>query len=142
MQRLGINIITGVGRNRSIPYDDAFFAAVLACHACYYVDRGTRFSDNIREIARVMKPSGRFVLSLPIGSSYIMRGARDLGDGHMEIANDPYGVRNGAILKKFDSEAEIETALSPFFTDIRIGACRNDFWGIEEHVWTVVCRRI
>jgi hypothetical protein len=70
-----------------------------------------------------------------------MRGAKDLGDGHMEIANDPYGVRNGYVLKKFDREAEIEAALSPAFVDFAIGACRNDFWGIEEHVWIVACRR-
>ena len=59
----------------------------------------------------------------------------------MEIANDPYGVRNGYILKKFDTAEEIMTALAPHFTDARIGSCRNDWWGIEEHVWTVVCRK-
>jgi SAM-dependent methyltransferase len=142
MQRLGVDVTLRVGRNRSIPYESAFFDSVLACHACYYVDPGTRFSDNIREIARVMKSSGRFVFSAPIGSSYIMREARDLGDGHMQIANDPYGLRNGSILKMFGSEDEIEKALLPFFGDFRVGSCRNDFWGIEEHVWTVVCRRI
>jgi hypothetical protein len=59
----------------------------------------------------------------------------------MEIRNDPYGVRNGYVLKKFDDEREIESALGRWFTDFHIGACRNDFWGIEEHVWTVVCHR-
>jgi hypothetical protein len=70
-----------------------------------------------------------------------MRGANDLGDGHMEITQDPYGVRNGYVLKKFDSPAEIEAALSTLFLDFEIGSCRNDFWGIDEHVWTVVCRK-
>ena len=50
-----------------IPFDDAFFDAVLACHACYYVDPGTRFGDNVNEIARVLKPGGSFVFSAPIG---------------------------------------------------------------------------
>jgi SAM-dependent methyltransferase len=141
MKSIGIDVNLKVGRNHNIPYSDDFFDTVLACHACYYIDPDTRFEDNLREIARVLKHGGSFVFSVPIGTSYIMRGAKDLGNGHMEIANDPYGVRNGYVLKKFDTEAEIQTALSPIFTDLEIGSCRNDFWGIDEHVWVVVCRK-
>jgi SAM-dependent methyltransferase len=141
MKSIGIDVDLKVGRNHNIPYSDDFFDTVLACHACYYIDPDTRFEDNLREIGRVLKHGGSFVFSVPIGTSYIMRGAKDLGNGHMEIANDPYGVRNGYVLKKFDTEAEIRTALSPIFTDLEIGSCRNDFWGIDEHVWAVVCRK-
>jgi SAM-dependent methyltransferase len=141
MQRLGIDVTTRVGRNNSIPFDDAFFDTVLACHACYYVDPDLRFDDNVREIARVLKPGGSFVFSAPIATSYILRGARDLGNGHMEVANDPYGVRNGSVLKKFDQESDIKMELSPAFEHFAIGSCRNDFWGIDEHVWIVVCRK-
>lgn len=142
MRTLGLAIEARVGRNASIPYADRFFDHVLACHACYYIDPGTRFSDNVAEIARVTKPEGLFVFSVPMATSYIFRGARDLGEGHMEIANDPYGVRNGYVLKKFDTAKDIEDALAPAFEDARIGSCQNDFWGIEEHVWTVVARRV
>lgn len=141
MRRLGVTVENRVGRNCAIPFPDGFFNHVLACHACYYVDPGSYFEDNLREIARVLRPGGRFVFSAPIGTTYIMEGARDLGGGHMEIANDPYGVRNGSVMRKFDDESEIKVALSPLFEDVRIGACRNDFWGIDEHVWTVVCTR-
>jgi SAM-dependent methyltransferase len=141
MQRLGVNVTLHVGRNRSIPHDDATFDAVLACHSCYYVDPGSRFADNLREIGRVLKPQGSFIFSAPMGTSYIFRGARDHGDAHMEVVEDPYGIRNGVILKKFDRELEIKDALAPTFTDFAIGSCRNDFWGIEEHVWIVVCRK-
>jgi SAM-dependent methyltransferase len=139
MRRLGYDVETRVGHNSNIPYEDEFFDAVLACHACYYVHSGTRFSDNVTEIARALKSGGSFVFSAPIGSSYIMRDATDLGDGHMQITRDPYGVRNGSILKKFDRAVDIEAELSPTFQDFAIGSCRNDFWGIEEHVWIVVC---
>jgi SAM-dependent methyltransferase len=141
MRRLGVSVDVRVGRNRSIPFDDRFFEHVLACHSCYYVDPESRFDDNLAEIARVMKPGARWVLSAPIATSYIFRGAVDLGGGHMEIHMDPYGVRNGYVLKKFDDEREIEAAFGRWFTDFHIGSCRNDFWGIDEHVWTVVCHR-
>src|SRR5262249_18752591 len=141
MARRGIGVTTRVGRNRAIPFVDAFFDYVLACHACYYVDRKTRFADNAREIGRVLKSGGTFIFSAPMTSSYILKGACDLGDRHMEIVNDPYGVRNGSILKSFADEAEIAASLTPAFENFAIGSCRNDFWGIEEHVWIVVCRR-
>lgn len=141
MKRLDIDVTLAVGRNHSIPFDDAMFDIILACHACYYIDPDKRFSDNIKEISRTLQPRGSFIFSAPIGTSYIMRGAQDAGDGHMIIANDPYGVRNGYMMKKFDNEGEILAALDSDFDSFAIGSCRNDFWGVEEHVWIVVCRK-
>jgi SAM-dependent methyltransferase len=141
MQRLGVAVELHVGRNAQLPFDDGFFDQVLACHSCYYVDADGRFSDNVREIGRVLRPGGRLVASLPMPTTYVLRGARDLGGGHMEVRNDPYELRNGCILMKFDSQRDIERAFAPRFEDLRIGSCLHDFWGIEEHIWTVVCRR-
>ncbi|MEQ8791563.1 MAG: class I SAM-dependent methyltransferase [Pirellulaceae bacterium] len=141
MKSLGVDAEIRVGRNRAIPFEDRRFDELLACHACYYVDPGTTFRDNLLEIARVLAPGGRFVFSAPTPSTYILRDAVDLGDGHLEVANDPYGLRNGYVLKCFADEDSIAGGLSPYFDDFAIGCCRNDFWGIEEHVWTVVCRR-
>ena len=138
---LGHRIEARVGRNHMIPYPDGHFDHVLACHACYYVDPGTSFPDNLAEIARVLKPGGRFIFSAPIATSYIMAGAEDLGGGHMRIANDPYGVRNGYVMRKFDTAAEIEATLAPLFAKAAIGSARNDWWGIDEQVWIVACER-
>ena len=57
------------------------------------------------------------MLSAPIATSYIFQGAVDLGAGHMEIRMDPYGVRNGSVLKKFDDEREIESTFGRWFTE-------------------------
>ena len=138
---LGHKVEARVGRNHQIPYADAFFDHVLACHACYYVDPGTVFADNLKEIARVLKPGGRFIFSAPVSTSYIMRGAQDIGGGHMRIANDPYGVRNGYVMRKFDTAGEIARALAPLFGNVRTGSARNDWWGIDEQVWITVCER-
>src|SRR5262245_25166607 len=66
MTKLDVDVTLAVGRNHSIPFEDAAFDIVLACHACYYVDPGKRFNDNILEIFRVLKPGGSFVFSAPI----------------------------------------------------------------------------
>jgi len=58
MRHLGVTVDVRVGRNRAIPFEDRFFDHVLACHSCYYIDPGSRFEDNVAEIARVMKPGG------------------------------------------------------------------------------------
>jgi SAM-dependent methyltransferase len=141
MAKVRVTVEARVGRNSEIPYEERYFDHVLACNSCYYVDAGQQFSDNLREVARVMKSGGLFIHSLPMGSTFIMDGAKDLGDGHMEITRDPYGVRVGAVLRKFESVEEIERTLSPWFTDIRIGSCRDDYWGSAVHLWLVVCRR-
>jgi len=67
--------------------------------------------------------------------------AIDTGNGHMKITQDPYGVRVGAILKKYDTSFEIEHDLSPMFKNISIGSCKDDFWGSHVHLWFVVCEK-
>ncbi len=141
MKAQGIQVEAKAGRNAQIPYADGYFDHILACNSCYYIDEGQRYSDNLAEIARVIKPNGLFVHSLPMATTFIMDNAIDEGDGHMRITQDPYGVRVGAMLKKFDSEPEIIAALDPWFTDIQIGSCRDDYWGSLVHLWFVVCRR-
>lgn len=141
MASLGVPADVRVGRNSAIPFDDQAFDTVLACHSCYYVDAGQRISDNLAEIARVMKPGGQFVFSAPQRTAYYVPTGIDRGDGHIEITNDPYGVRNGQIVRPFKDADDIIATASPWFESFEIGSCTNDFWGIEEHVWAVVCRR-
>lgn len=141
MGEQGIEVDARAGRNSSIPFDDKYFDHLLACSACYYIDEGQTYKDNLTEIARVIKPGGLFIHCLPMPTTFIMENAIDRGDGHMEITQDPYGVRVGAILKKFDNPEEIKANLDPWFTDIRIGSCQDDYWGSKVHLWFVVCTR-
>jgi SAM-dependent methyltransferase len=139
---LGIQAELKTGTNAHIPYNDEYFQYALACHSCYYVEPGDTFSDNLAEIARVLKPGGYFVSSLPMTGSYILKDAKPLPNGHYEITNDPYGLRNGTVFRVFKSEEEIRETLTPFFHNFSIGYCDDMFWGIHQKVWTVVCRRL
>lgn len=141
LSNLGINAELRAGTNAHIPYNDGYFQYVLACHSCYYVEAGDTFNTNLAEIARVLESDGYFVASLPMTGSYILKDAKALPDGHCEITNDPYGLRNGTVFRVFDSEKEIKKTFASLFHDLCIGYCDDMFWGIHQKVWTVVCRK-
>jgi SAM-dependent methyltransferase len=141
LESLGIQAELRTGSNAHIPFENSFFQYVLACHSCYYVEAGDSFADNLAEIARVLEPKGFFIASLPMIDTYILSGAKPLPNGHYQIANDPYGLRNGTVFRAFASEEEIRGAFAPFFDDLNIGYCDDMFWGIHQKVWTIVCRR-
>jgi SAM-dependent methyltransferase len=141
MENLGVPAQLKTGSNSSIPFGDAEFDFLLACHACYYVAAGETFGDNLREIARVVRPGGRFIFSLPKTDTYILQDAVALGDGHFRIAKDPYGLRNGGIFRAFSSSQEIAEELGHAFANFTFGSCENNFYGIDEKVWIGTCLR-
>lgn len=141
MKGLGIRAELKVGTNAHIPYESGYFQYVLACHSCYYIETGDQFYTNLAEIARVLEPGGHLIASLPMTGSYILKDAKPLSDGHYEITNDPYGLRNGTVFRVFRSRQEIRKVFSPFFRDFEIGYCNDLFWGIHQKLWILVCRR-
>ncbi|TAL71959.1 MAG: methyltransferase domain-containing protein [Bacteroidetes bacterium] len=141
LEKLGISAILKTGRNASIPFDNNFFQYVLACHSCYYVEEGMTFNDNLREIYRVLSPNGIFICSLPIHDTYILDGAKRLSEGHYRITKDPYNLRNGTIFCAFKNKNEIMGTLDKYFHNFSIGFCDDDFYGIHQKVWIVVCQK-
>jgi SAM-dependent methyltransferase len=141
MQSLGVAATLAVGCNARIPHQDRVFDYVLACHSCYYVTPGQTFDDNLREIARVLRPGGRFIFSLAKSDSYILADAEPLEDGHYRIRSDPYHLRNGSFFRAFSSRDEIIQTLGEYFDDFALGLCENDYYGIYEKVWIGTCLR-
>jgi SAM-dependent methyltransferase len=141
LKSLNIDAILKLGTNSNIPFDDNFFNYVLACHSCYYVEPGQSFNDNIAEIARVIEPNGYLIASVPMSDTYILKDSIITSEGHYQITNDPFGIRNGTILRAFKNEEELKATLDPYFGSFSIGFCDDMFWGIHQKVWTVVCRK-
>lgn len=139
--KLGVEATWAVGTNACMPFDDAFFDYVLACNSCYYVDEGTTFQDNLREYARVLKPGAVFVASLPEPNVFTCVGGTSLGNGHVRIEHDPFGLRNGYVFRVFSSEEEIGNTFSPYFESISYGLCLDDFYGLQVNLHIVVCHR-
>lgn len=141
LARLGHKADLRVGRNSSIPFDDGCFDYVLACHCCYYCDEGQTFADNLKEYARVLKPGAWLVASVASLSSYIFQGAIALEDGSFRIQADPYGNRDGYRLHAFAREDQIEAYFSPRFEHFSFGLADNNYYGISERVFWVVCQK-
>ena len=141
LRKLGYQTDVRVGRNTSIPFDDNYFDYILACHCCYYCDDGETFADNMQEYSRVMKSGAFLVASVAARSSYIFDRAQPLEDGSFVIQSDPYGNRNGYRLQGFSDNAQIESYLSRWFTNFSFGFADNDYYGISERVFWVVCQK-
>ena len=141
-EKLGMKATLKRGSNAAIPFPDETFDYILACHSCYYIDEGTRFSDNMNEYFRVLKPGGMLIASLPENTNDIFDQAVVLDDeGHVEIRNDPWGLRNGYVFKWFTSEEDVVKSFSPWFQDFSIGGCRNDYFGVQIDMFLLVCAR-
>jgi ubiquinone/menaquinone biosynthesis C-methylase UbiE len=139
MERLGVPTRLETGSNSHIPFDDQVFDFILACHACYYVSPGENFEQNLREIARVLRPGGRFIFSLAKTDTYVLDNAESLGKGHFRITHDPRGLRDRAVFRAFSSKQEIVDEFGTYFDDFALGLCENDFYGTYEKVWIGTC---
>jgi ubiquinone/menaquinone biosynthesis C-methylase UbiE len=139
---LEIPVTLKVGTNSSIPFPDDSFDYVLASSSCYYVDAGTNFTENLREYQRVLKPGGILLATLPATGSSIFKGCLELGDGHVRICDDPWGLRNGYIFKWFQSPQDIEETFRRYFDSFSIGLCCDDYYGVQINLFLLVCRKI
>jgi ubiquinone/menaquinone biosynthesis C-methylase UbiE len=138
---LGCHAELKVGRNSQIPFPDEYFDYVLACHCCYYCDEGETLDDNLAEYARVMRTGAFLVASVACSDSYIFQEAAALDDGTFRIQNDPYGNRAGYRLQAFARRQDVQDYFSPRFENFSLGFADNDYYGIREQVFWVVCQK-
>ncbi|HYH84635.1 MAG TPA: class I SAM-dependent methyltransferase [Pyrinomonadaceae bacterium] len=138
---LGIDAALKLGKNSAIPFADDFFDYALASSSCYYVDKGTSFSDNLAEYSRVLKPGGILLATLPEAGSSIFDGCAELDEGHVEIRNDPWGLRNGYIFRRFHTEEELVETFSSRFDSFSVGLCRDNYYGVQINLFLLVCRK-
>lgn len=130
-----------VGCNSNIPFEDNFFDIVLGCHVTYYCNQDECFKDNIHEISRVMKKGAWFITSLADKNSYIFNGGEFTENGHVFVKNDPYHNRQNCKFRAFSSQSEIIDELSGEFVNFSFGKSCNNYYGIDERVFWVVCQK-
>ncbi len=129
-----------VCKNNKIPFHDGFFDYILSCGACYYLEEGTHFEDNLREIRRVIAKDGYFIGNIPDSKNTVIRDAVINDRREALITNDPFGIRNGVTLQICDTKDELIKLLSPFFKDISVGHFDEDFYGLRVSGLLFVCK--
>lgn len=130
-----------VGTNDNIPFDDKYFDCLLSWNACYYMGKQKDFNKYVEEFARVIKPGGKLIFSIPKKSCFIYKGAESIPGGYAIIRNDPFGVRNGEVLRIFAGENEIKDTFSKYFENFVFGSIEDDCFGLDYHWHIGVCDR-
>lgn len=141
MAGFGIDVTMRCGCNAHIPFDDGLFDYIIASSSLYYVDEGETFEDTLCEVNRVLKKGGCLIATLPHPTSFIFQEAVDTGNTHYKIVNDPHGLRNGNILKLFETREQIMAEFSQYFSDIALGETHDDYFGYEIGLWIFVGKK-
>ena len=139
--KIGIDVDAQVGTNRELPFGDSSFDYLLSWNVCYYFDDDIDFDKHVLEYARVLKPGGILVFSIPKANCFIYRDCIDRGNGLAEITNDPFGARNGVILRRFSGEDDIELTFGNKFENFVFGSIEDDCFGLN-YSWHIgYCKR-
>lgn len=139
----GVDANIRAGTNQDLPFEDDKFDYLLSWNSCYYMEEGHQFDfqEHVQEYARVVKPNGRIILSIPKASCFIYEHSVEAIEGYRIIKEDPFATRDGVILRQFDNDGEIVEAFSPQFRDFTIASIHDDFFGYNYHWWLMVGTR-
>jgi hypothetical protein len=103
--------------------------------------KNTSFQTHVSELARILKPDGYLILSIPKKSCFIFSQSETIRDGYQIIKNDPFKIRNGEILRIFRSEEEIQRSFSDHFTNFIFASVEDDCFGLNYHWHLLVCQK-
>ena len=141
LKKLDIDSDIRIGTNEKIPFEENFFDYVLSWNSCYYMGKNNSFENHVKEFNRILKPGGYLILSIPKKTSFLFSESEEISRGYQKIKNDPFKVRNGAILRMFKDENEIKENFSEFFTDFVFGSIEDDCFGLKYDWHLVVCKK-
>jgi SAM-dependent methyltransferase len=137
----GIVVDMRVGTCADLPWQDASFTHLLTWNSCYYMGPDGKFEDHVAEMARVIKPGGWIVCSIPRLSCFIFDGSEFGDDGYVTVANDPFGLRNGERMRWFEDEEGIEVAFGAHFHNFCHATIKIDMFGLAYNWFVIVAQR-
>ena len=137
-----------VGSCQSLPFIDEELDGVVACNSCYYLDDTSSFSDNLREIFRVLKPGGFFLGSMVASRHSLIVNQPMCPNGTVTISAEDLNRRNsstvfkrGQRIQTFANSDDLQTTLNDFAIDIRIGSIEEKLGDTNRHLWYFACTK-
>ena len=129
-----------VGTADNLPFKDKFFQYIVASHSCYYLNEDCSFNDNLKEISRILNTNGFFICTIPQTSNYYIIRSKKLKGNEYLIKNDYLKIRNNYRLFALNKK-RIKKIFSKNFQNINIGLLENDYFGLKEKMFIVVCKK-
>lgn len=143
LQLAGVVADIRSGTNKALPFADAMFDHILSWNACYYMDSAdSSMAEHVAEFARVLKPGGLAVVSVPSPGCFSLQGAEDVGNNIIRIKTDSrWNLLNGMLYYRFDSFDHIESVFRSHFQDFHKCTIKDDCYGLSLEYFIFVCRR-
>lgn len=132
----------GIGFNNNQPFQDYFFDYILSCSACYYLEPGVSFHDNLNEIGRILKPDAFFIGNVPDIDNSVVNNSDINSLGEVTIVNDPFNLRNGYRFQVFKNKDNLHKQLSTIFKNITIGSFSDDYYGLKVSGYMFVAQKV
>jgi SAM-dependent methyltransferase len=130
------------GTNRALPFPDGHFDYLLSWNAFYYMENErSAIADHVSEYARILKPGGYLVCSVPAPDCFSLVGAEELGNDLIRInTRSRWDMLNGMIYYRFQSFAHIAEIFGSRFTDFQTARIHDDCFGITLSYLVFVCQ--
>jgi SAM-dependent methyltransferase len=126
------------GTCAKLPWPNEAFDYLLTWNSCYYMGPDGKFEDHVAEMARVIKPGGWIVCSVPKKNCFIFDNSDPQNEVHVIIRDDYFGLRNGERMRYFRGAGELEVAFESHFTNFCHASIDIDMFGLAYnwHVFT------
>jgi len=144
MEKYGIAVDIRKGLASDIPFDSGKFDYLLTWNSCYYMSLGSGdFDIHVAEMARVIRPGGWIVCSVPKKDAFIFKDSKaDKRSGYRVICNDYFGgMRNGEIMRVFDTRDELENTFSNDFSSFCHADINMNWFGLSYRWHVFVAKR-
>jgi SAM-dependent methyltransferase len=135
------DLVLRVGTCAKLPWPDAAFDYLLSWNSCYYMNTGATFKDHVAEMARVLKPGGWIVCSVPKPTCFIFKDAVFLGLAQIMVMNDYFGLRNRETMQLFPEPTHLEQAFGSHFTNFCHASIDIDMFGLAYNWHVIVAQR-
>lgn len=141
MASYGVDADIRAGHAGAIPFEDDTFDRLLTWNSCYYMSLGgMRFEDHVDEMARVIKPGGWIIASIPKKTSFIFKNSVESDQPGYRVIKDDYfdGGRNGEVMRCMADRADLEASFATRFGGFCHADLDMEWFGLPYH-WHVFC---